>query len=118
MQPIEIPGLSQCERAFVLEGGCLAVVSITRVETPDARHVAMRVAARQVDESGATVAIGGVPVVAPTSVTTILTDAIASGTTTIQSEMARATTEAVDKLVRHRAAMLAWAVIPSAPPTP
>lgn len=113
MEPIDIPGLGEAERAFVTEAGDIVVVRITRTDTPDQRFVALKVESWLVNESGEVMEIGGAPVRPPADVRSILVDALTNGALTIQGEMADATVEAIQKAVRFAAAMRAWALIPA-----
>lgn len=113
MDPIEIPGLGEAERAFQVDGGEIVVVRITRHKTPDDRFIGLKVESWLATEEGDVVQIGGAPARPPASVRTVLVDALSSGALTIQGVMADATVEAVDKALRHAAAMRAWAMIPS-----
>lgn len=112
-EPVEMPGLSEAERAFRVATGELIVVSFTRRNAPEG-WLAFNVDARQINEDGTTAVFDGVPVAVPTKTVSVPAAALASGVVSIDHVRATATAEAVQQAVNYIAALKAWAKVPVA----
>ncbi len=112
-EAIDLPGLTEAERAFRVATGELIVVSFTRRNAPEG-WLAFNVDARQVNEDGTTAVFDGVPVAVPTKTVSVPAAALASGVVSIDHVRATATSEAVQQVVNYIAALKAWAKVPAA----
>lgn len=98
------------------DAGDLVVLTVCvtiRRQDQAAEHISARADARVVDADGATEAVGGTPVEAPPKTYTIVPRPDESGAATVDRVRARATTEAIERAINHREALVAWARLPA-----
>ena len=112
-EAIDLPGLTEAERAFRLGTGELVVVSITRRQSPEG-WLALNVDARMINEDGTTATFDGVPIAVPTKTVSVPLVALANGITSVDHVRATATPEIIQQLVNYSAALRAWAKVPAA----
>lgn len=107
------PGLAKNERAFELDSGKRVAVRVQRQESQEQGFICIEAGARELNQDGSTATLDGVPVVCPPKIRTIHVDLLTEGLTTIEDEIAEATTEAVRRMNNHTAALRAWRKIPT-----
>lgn len=113
------------ERVFEVDTGRLdlsgdpvvltVAVKVTRKEQ-SAEQVAAKAIGRVVDPAtGAAETVDGAEAIGPARVHTIVMHPGESGAAAVERERARATTEAIERAINHREALLAWARLPAEP---
>lgn len=111
MEPVEIAGLSENQRAFRLPSGQIIVIEMGKGSTTNPeRELPIKVRSWPVMENGQRISDSdGVLVEYPAKVETINLSAVGEGKLTVDGERARATVDALERAERLLVAQRAWA---------